>query len=213
MTEAERREFLKNAGAVLTGAVGIGVLSSCAKRDDADVSFLDETADRRTLKRAELVERLKKLAKSEPPKVLIGAMCYKPGPPPEKKEIPCPDCKRTKVVGEMDEILREYNVPLKRIQDQHVDAKLIVPQHCPECGFGLKEEKFRLEIKYPDQRNAVRVELETAFDLELMDHFLRGADHYEELTKHNGMVMGGQGHPLKDKVDRLKELFGVRNQQ
>ena len=110
-----------------------------------------------------------------------------------------------------DKILNAYNVPLKRIQDQGVNAKLIIPEHCPECGFGLKAAPFQLEIKYPDSPEPVRIELKhpgkfgriigEKNDLELMALFLQGKDRYES----------GQGSEtaLKVKVERLRELFGV----
>ena len=134
------------------------------------------------------------------------AMCYEIGYY-EEEEMPCPACERIMIVGRKDKIFRIYNVPLKRLQDQDVDATLIIPEHCPECGFGLQEEKFHLEIKYPDQRDAVRVKLDDAFDLELMALFLQGADRFDK-----GRFMrwsGGHEQPLKDKVERLRELFGV----
>ena len=193
MTETERREFLreslKTTGAVLT----LGVLAGTSCNRQSEI---------RNPTRAELVKRLQKLAKSRSPKNLsLGAMCYEMVAP-MYKETPCPTCERTMIVGQMDEILRAYNVPLKRIQDQGVNAKLIIPKHCPQCGFGLIEEKFQLEITYPDHPEPVRVELLFAHDLELMVIFLHGKDRYE----------AGQGReqPLQDKVDRLRELFGVK---
>ena len=82
------------------------------------------------------------------------------------KEIPCPECQRTMKVGEKDDLLREYNVPLKRIQDSGIDATLTVPEHCSECGFGLRKGKFYVEFKYPDRPTPVRIELESATALE-----------------------------------------------
>ena len=99
------------------------------------------------------------------------AMCYIPADMSERSFL-CSSCKQMMVVGEKDEILRKYNVPL-RIQDQGVDAKLIVPKHCPECGFGLQEGKFYVEIEYPHQPTPVRIELKTAFDLELVAFFFK----------------------------------------
>ena len=195
MTENERRKFLKTAGAALVGAVGAGALSSLSA---------EEAAKKRPLKRAEMVERLKKLAESETPKDLApGAACYCMAAPIEKT-MRCPKCKRTMVVGEKDEIIREYCIPFKRIRDQGVDAKLILPEHCPTCGFGLKEKKFQLEIKYPDQPKPVRVELTGgAYDLEIMALFLQGKDRYTT----------GEERPLKDKVERLEELFGIKEKK
>ena len=192
MAENERREFLKTA-LVAMGAAGVGAMSntSCNRQGGA---ILNPT-------REELVKRLQKLAESKPPSNLSqGAMCYSTfGPIFEEK--PCPKCEQTMSVGEKDEILREYNVPLKRIQDQGIDAKLIIPEHCPECGFGLKEAKFQLEIKYPDDPVPVQVELDYAYELELMALFLQGKDRYE------GSV--GEEYPLKDEAKRLRELFGI----
>ena len=206
MTENDRRKFLKTAGAALVGAVGAGALSSLSA---------EEAAKKRTLKRAELVERLKKLAESETPKDLSsGAMCYVPVSLFERKEEKlCPECKRAMKVGEKDEILNAYNVPLKRIQDQGVDAKLILPDHCPKCGFGLQEGKILLEIKYPDQPKPVRVEPERpsriilgkASELEMMALFLQGKDRY--------LAGPGAEAALKDKVERLEELFGIKEKK
>jgi len=200
MTEIERREFLKSTGAALAGVAGVGVLTSAGcVRKHVGAEIQNPT-------RTELANRLQQLGESKPPSNLKGAMCYAMLLPVTEKQ-PCPACGRTMVVGRKDEILHKYNIPLKRIQDREVDAKLIIPEHCPECGFGLQEEKFHLEIKYPDQRDAVRVKLDDAFDLELMALFLQGADRFDK-----GRFMrwsGGHEQPLKDKVERLRELFGV----
>jgi len=194
MNETDRREFLKSTGAAIAGATGIGVLTSTS----CDRQIRNPT-------RAELIKRLQKLAESKPTSELMhGASCYFTLPRIEKT-VPCPDCGQTMTVGEKDEILRKYNVPLKRLQDMKVDAKLIIPEHCSACGFGLKEEKFQLEIKYTDHPEPVRVELETAFDIELMVLFLQGKERYKEVYEFGGEHEG----PLKHEVERLKELFGV----
>ncbi len=199
MTENERRKFLKAAGASLAGAVGVGVLSTVS------CSSLADTTEIRNPTREELAERLHKLAESSPPKDLsYGAMCYDIAGEPIPIEKLCPECGQTMRVGEKDEILREYNVPLKRIQDQGVAAKLILPEHCLTCGSGLTKEKFQLEIKYPDQAEPVRVELNKPNDLELMALFLQGKDRYEG--------MQGEEYPLKNEVERLRKLFGITAQ-
>ena len=201
MTEIERREFLreslKSTGVALAG-VGVLTGTSCNRQSEI-----------RNPTRAELIKRLEKLAESKPlDPSMGGASCYMRIYPPREKKS-CPACERTMTIGEKDEILREYNVPLKRIQDQKIDAKLIVPEHCATCGFGLKEAKFQLEITYPDHPDPVRIELDSAFDLELMVLFLHGKERYKEVYKFGGEHEG----PLKYKVDRLRELFGVKEEQ
>ena len=198
MTEKTiRRKFLKTALAAMAGAGGVGVLTNASCNRQSEI---------RNPTRAELVKRLEKLAESEPSdSSMSGAMCYITVPRPSKKK-PCPACEQTMTIGEKDEILREYNVPLKRIQNQKVDATLIIPEHCATCGFGLKEAKFQLEITYRDHPDSVQVELDSAFDLELMVLFLHGKERYKEVYKFGGEHEG----PLKYKVDRLRELFGVK---
>lgn len=209
MTENQRRKFLK-----LVGAAGIGMalpgVCSGAEEPAAEVPKCT---------RKELTERLKKLALSEMPKNLSsGAMCYAMIPPRVEMK-PCPECERTMQVGEMKEILDEYNVPLKSIQDLGVDAKLVLPEHCPTCGYGLlncgrsweerrgetaeqwNARKIHLEIKYPDVADPIRVELDSEFDLQIMAAFLEGKTRYD--TGQAGEIA------LKERLNRLCELFGV----
>lgn len=186
MTENQRRKFLK-----LVGAAGIGMALSgvsCSPRHDF--------TEIKNPTREELVKRLKKLAESKAPNDLAyGAMCYQVEVP-FYEEKPCPDCDGTLETGKLEATLREYNVPLKRIQAQGVDAKLVLPEHCPTCGLGLLDygmdwqqrgkltdeqreaKKPHLEIKYPDVSDPIRVELDSAFDLEIMALFLQGKDRY-----------------------------------
>ena len=147
-------------------------------------------AKRGNISRAELIERLKQLAESEPPKNLsLGAMCYVPAPSSTIQQL-------FSRIGYQQRLIRKYKVPLKRIQGLGIDAKLIIPKH-------VEKENFQLEIKYPDQSDSVRIELESAVDLEHMALFLQGKDRYE--------AGRGRETALKDKVDRLIELFRVEN--
>jgi len=175
----------------------------------------DGTGKVRVLKRAELADRLKKLAASKAPKDLSpGAMCYSPAFSRDEKST-CPECQHEMQVGEMDKILKAYNIPLKRIQDHGVDAMLILPEHCPACGFGLETGKILVEIRYPDHPVPIRVEPEKPFssgsfisrasELEIMALFLQGRDRYP--------LEQGREQALKDKVDRLRELFGIEYPQ
>ena len=82
MTEHERREFLKAAGASLAGVVGMGIAGCTPDTTQEDISSPDvtpeEVAEEKINNREELTERLKKLGEEEPPKKVeeIGADCY-----------------------------------------------------------------------------------------------------------------------------------------
>ena len=234
MTENQRRKFLKLVGASLATAAGVSILGCKPENtlNAADVpgpaedkidTLLPQDRGGKSLSptRGVLAERLKALAESEPPKDLsLGAMCYVPAPL-LKRQISCPDCGEKICDGEKEKILSAYNVPLKRIRDLGVDAKLILPEHCPTCGLGLnacgltwrqqselrkspdewKRRNFHLEIKYPDDPDFIRVELDEAHDLELMALFLQGKDRWQNKQD--------MEFALKDKVGRLRVLFGV----
>ena len=129
-----------------------------------------------TLKRTELVEQLKKLAESEPPKDLaMGAMCY--------------------ISASMrGDSTYQYGLYLQRIQKQGVSAKLI-----------RTDEKFHLEINYPDQPEPVRIKLREPFDLKLMTLFLQGKDRYK--TRFDSEVA------LIDEIVQLMKLFGIKPEE
>lgn len=292
MTENDRRRFLKAAGATLAGAL-VGV-SGCGKdenitREEINRRFEDFPRREKTMTsprvkdfaapmenptREALVERLQTLAESETPTHLMeGACCYDPCVVKIVKK-PCPACGRTMAVGEKDELLRGYNVPLKRLRDQGLDAKLILPEHCPTCGFGLMDcginwsevqteqrkerekmwvelrekmhekrlrenlsdkefkaefqvesdklnekldklnekskleiesRRFQLEITYPDHPIPVRAVLVHYGDLQTMLFFLLGKDRC--VWENDGETA------MKDRIDRLRELFGVAKQE
>jgi len=103
-----------------------------------------------TLKRTELIERLKNLAESEPPNDLaMGACCY------------------TSTSMSSDSTYK-YRLYLERIRNQGVSAELI-----------RTNGEFHLEINYSDQSEPVRIKLGEPFDLELMALLLQGKDRYK----------------------------------
>jgi predicted Zn-ribbon and HTH transcriptional regulator len=184
MTEFKRREFLKAALAAMA-ATGV---AGCQPRPRPLVP------KEQYFKRAELTERLQELARSRPPRNLApGAMCYRPATPNR-----CQDCKQWENLAES---VDQYKALVERLREQGLDATLVVPELCQTCGYALEQEKFLLEIKYPDHPDTARVELKGSADLIKMELFLQGKDRYDA---------GQYGEiALKDKVERLRELFGI----
>jgi hypothetical protein len=194
MTEFKRREFLKAALAAMaaTGVAGCQPRPLCYT---PMARFQDEIiSEERSIKRAELTERLQELAKSTPPRNLSpGAACYSPA-----VSSRCQGCGQWAFQGES---VDQYKTLVERLREQGLDATLVVPKLCETCGYALEQEKFLLEIKYPDHPDTARVELKGSADLIKMVLFLQGKDRYDA---------GQYGEiALKDKVERLRELFGV----
>ena len=189
--KTKRREFLK---AALTAMAATGV-AGCKTRPACYVPAIRDTIhDERSINRAELTERLIGLAKSESPKNLApGAMCYSPA-----MSSRCQGCGQWAFQGES---VDQYKTLVERLREQGLDATLVVPKLCETCGYALEQEKFLLEIKYPDHPDTARVELKGSADLIKMELFLQGKDRYDA---------GQRGEiALKDKVERLRELFGI----
>ena len=101
-------------------------------------------------------------------------------------------------------ILKAYKKAFNKVKKQGINAKLIIPEYCPRCGLGLHERKFLLEINYPGQNETVQVVLEDAFDLELMVLFLQRKDRF--------VGEQDQEHSIKNAIDRLKEIFGIKEE-
>ena len=160
-----------------------------------------------SITRAELIERLKKLAESEPPnrdELARGAMCYYPA------EIEyCPVCRHwwtgSKLgANKINEIVDQYNDFIMRLQQLGLDVTLTVAEFCSECGNVVAGKTFLLEIKYPDQPDPVRFELDNIEDLQLMERFLQGQDRYVSKRDRD------REYPLKYRIGRIASLFGVK---
>ena len=159
-----------------------------------------------SITRAELIERLKKLAESEPPNPdeLDGgwSVCYIPA-----RVKYCPVCRHWWTGSKLDankinEIVDQYNDFIMRLQQLGLDVTLTVAEFCSECGNVVAGKTFLLEIKYPDQSDPVRFELDNIEDLQLIERFLQGQDRY--VDKYD------EEHPLKNKIGRIADLFGVK---
>ena len=189
MTEFKRREFLKAALAAMA-ATGV---AGCQTQPRPLVP------EEQVFKRAELTARLQELARSSPPRNLArGAMCYAVAVPRY-----CPICGQQEYYGYKEE--DDYKKAVEELRKNGLDVTLIVPELCQTCGSALERKKYILEIRYPDHPDAVRVELEDRSDLAKMKLFLQGKDRYDA---------GQSGEqPLKDKVERLRELFGIGEEE
>jgi hypothetical protein len=169
------------------------------------------------LNRAQIVQRLKKLADNPLPKDLNtqGAMCYEQAARPERADYVCPKCgertlyTRPKIdpdnslwaADHVDTVLhalpclRSYTKTL-----QGVELTLDESQFCKKCSPNVKRPEEILAVRLAGEKEARRVYW-SCDDLRLLQIFLSGGDRVENDY--------GAEHPLKDDLDRLERILGV----
>ena len=160
-----------------------------------------------SITRAELIERLKKLAESKPPnrnELAYGAMCYYPAFDETDDWPVCEHCGRSWDGRKFDinKIVNQHKDFVMRLQQLGLGITLIVPELCPTCGKIAAGKTFVLEIKYPDRPDPIRFQLHHITDLQLMERFLQGQDRY--------VGECDEEYPLKNKINRIADLFGVK---
>ena len=198
---------------------GSSAAAAGAKAAPAAVVTAERAEAVRTASRAEMKERLLKLAKGEAPTELaIGAMCYEVAAPPLKAEYVCPKCgeKTLYALEDVDaqpdrqatwSMVSQVNVGIaasrRRIKEiGGLSVKLDESQFCRTCSPQVKTPKLGLVVQYAGQQEPHRVWDITENDAKLIAEFLAGKD------KHVGPTDGEI--PLKDYVKRLEELLGLR---
>jgi len=152
-------------------------------------------------KRTESNERPKKLPESKVPEADIPKRRSRGA----KKSNLCQDCSelgRTKRRNiDVDKIINRYRrrIPFERLREWNLDATLIIPDLCPQCGSPLGETSFVLEIQYPALDAPVRLALGCPTDLDMIRFLLGGKGFNYRLFR-----------ALWD--DRLMEFFGVTDE-
>jgi hypothetical protein len=167
-----------------------------------------------SMKQSEIEERLRELAKGPPPaKLSPGAMCYSMMVPPTIVEYVCPKCgEKTLYTGEKGprsaddtNAIRREVVACRRIlkEMEGLDIELDESQFCAKCTPDLKgPPQIILVVRYEGTEEPHRVEGVTSEDMAILKEFLDGKD------KHEGDF--GIEKPLKDYIERLGELLGVK---
>ncbi len=205
-------------------ALGIGLLalgggwlrgrfSSAPARPAAQEAPVQVAAG--SLTRAELEQRLTRLAETPPPETLsMGAKCYKPAMPPKTADYVCPrDGSRTQYSLEDEDgypmlQLLQFELPAMRrslAALEGLEARLDESELCKKCNPGLKEPALVLVVEVPGSKPGElrehRVRRVTLDDVRLLEEFLQGA------TAHRGDY--GRETPLKDHLPRIRALLGL----
>lgn len=162
----------------------------------------------RPLSRQELAQKLRELARSEPPKALSpGAECYKPAMPKDTAEYVCPKCgARTQYTKDrataflVDRELPGMRQQLKEIHG--LEVALDESQLCRKCTPKAPDQpQVAVVVRHPDGAVA-RTAPARADDLRLLRELLDGS------LKHAGSQDAES--PLKEHRARLEELLGVQ---
>ena len=164
------------------------------------------------MKRAEIEQKLQRLAASQPPTEFSeGAMCYSVAMPPTTADYVCPGCGEkthyTVPEGTFGGIPRliEWELPrCRRIAGgiEQFGVELDESQFCRRCSPDVEAPELALLVRYGGEPEVHRYEGVTREDLQLVSEFLSGKD------KHVGR-QGGE-MPLKNYIERLEELLDVR---
>ncbi len=181
-----------------------------------DVSLTEKPATR-----AELAQRLKRLAASPPPaKLAPGAMCYAPHAPDLRFEYVCPTCGErtvydwlrtgqgrdadrdivcTQTTETFPHDLTEYRRLIADVWG--IAMSLDESQFCKKCRPDVAKPKIVLVVKLPGGEQPHRVEDVSRLDLTLLSRFASGSDCAD---------LGAAGErPLKDYLPRIRELLGI----
>ena len=202
-------------------AVFVGLSSA---RPQATPTKTTSTVERREAgrtARSRLNGRLDVLAQVDPSEgVGESAMCYAPAEMPLNAAYVCPRCGEKTLYSTAPEeaTTREYakigvisgEIPacrrlVKSIEDLKTEGLKIAldeSQFCAKCSPDLKEPpKLVLVVHREGEEKPHRVEGVTPDDLRLIQEYLSGQD------KHKGE--GDKETPLKDHVERLRQLLGT----
>lgn len=206
--------------AVLAGC-GAKEKPAATKPDDATPvpTVKDASADKNALTREQLVQRLRDLAKSEPPKTLaFGAECYKTASLPTSNSHVCSKCGQTTLHALPDaaseaaraavwqiQLVLDRELPACRRTIKEIvglTAELDDTQFCKKCSPDAAKPQLVLVVRVPGQTEPQRTAGVTANDLRLIKEFLAGS------AKHVGAQ--DMETPLKNHLPRLEQLLGVK---
>lgn len=164
------------------------------------------------LSRAALQDRLRELARSEAPKDLApGAMCYAPTVPKtyDKVEYVCPTCGEKTLYAVRDTVrFLEDLLPACRRRIQQVTqlpVRLDEKEFCRKCSPEVKAPALYLLLQFAGEADPRRVKDIGPDDLVLLAEFLAG-------KKKHGDAGGAETTPLKNYVQRLEAILGVKAQ-
>ena len=200
-------EILFGIAAAIVAVVVLSLAghASLADGDDAPMTQL-ATHVQVPVAPDELVQRLQKLADSEPPaRLSLGAMCHDTATPPDRFDYACPACARktthARIQGQWPPLAWEVEACRRLVKTvMGLDIELTETGFCATCHPDAKRPVLGIRIRYPNKKAHEVAPIGSA-DLQLLAEFMAGE------RKHDA---GQQGEkPLRDYKDRLAKLLGT----
>jgi len=158
-------------------------------------------------------EKLKRLAETPPPeKLATGAMCYKVAFETHINiEYVCPICGEKTIYKKekhpdqswlIQNLERNINSCRNEIENvKGINIKLDESQFCNKCSPNFENPQLGLLINIAGQSDTTKIYGINKFDIQLIHEFL--TDKLVHLDDYDFET------PLKDKIDRIKELLGL----
>jgi hypothetical protein len=158
------------------------------------------------LTKAEIADKLIKLATSPPPaKLSEGSMCYEMTEPPNRAEYICPNCgERTLYTDDHANFIACY-LPYCRATVKKInclEVKLDESLYCRKCSPNVTNPCLNLMLKYKGDQKEYKIKDIGYNDLVLLAEFCADTNIHK----------GGFGieSPLKDYFGRLQDLLTIK---
>ena len=197
---------------VLVSAFILVTVVGCTKTSQNTNPFSTQVSVSKiqSLSQAEILEMLKRIETTKPPKPTMGAMCYSMAGPPRSVEYICPKCGEKTLYTNNQVLFIAYDLDSCRREFQFIQKstdlliKLDESSYCAHCSPDATEHSISLSITYNDGtiHKTPSIALK---DLELLKAFLKGELAYE--TFNDGT------EPLRNQLPRLEELLGVDSKE
>ncbi|MCK5034714.1 MAG: hypothetical protein KAS73_02395 [Candidatus Sabulitectum sp.] len=164
----------------------------------------------RTLSRTEINLLLSKLEFTEPPEVVMGAMCYAPMSLPASADYICPDCGEKTVYDSSFARFIDWEIAgCRRMADNinlntEFDVVLDESRFCDFCSQETAETPVLLLKVINEDGNEI-VNRITIIDLRMLESFLQGNLYY--LTFNDSQC------PLQDYGERMRTILGLEKEQ
>jgi hypothetical protein len=202
----------KSAKVVLTltssALLASGSLQAGDARSDAFPSAVKTPATASTLatlNKAGIRKMLATIEKAKAPEEKMGAMCYSVAMPPPTLSYVCPACGEKTLYT--NDVVWKWGFTLDACRrlfkelPKHETMTLDESSFCKQCTPGTNAPALKLQIRF-DNGTTNTVSNLTDNDLRLLGGFLSGKLDYPTFNAGTGA--------LKDKLPRLRELLGIK---